>query len=280
MAENPRLVRPITLPHKTWEGRSVEGVEITTNVDNLRDGKPVFLQMGVHHAREWPSGEHAIEWAFELVNSYKAGDERARRVVSSVRAIVIPLVNPDGFNNGWATIRVEWASAASDYDIEVYRDANGNGAVDSGETVEGDSGQGHTDFEQVTLGPDPTGRYILRVVNFAAAEPYDVLVTFDSPTFTAAQRENWSPPARPRAGPCSRAASSTWPAASARARAWPPARRRSGARSRPARAATVPPGACAAGGSTASAWAAAARRTCSPTGSGASRRARASTASA
>ena len=550
--ENPGLVRPITLPHKTWEGRTVEGVEITTNVDNLRDGKPVFLQMGVHHAREWPSGEHAIEWAFELVNSYKAGDERARRLVSSVRAIVVPLVNPDGFNisreageaqqggdgrgtpntgennetvnivthpyeyrrkncrlpegeagscagpaagvastgvdpnrnygafwggpgasgdftnetyygpgpfsepetqnirelvssrhvttlitnhtfgdlllrapglrsqglapdeaamkalgdsmaaengylsmygwqlydttgttedwsysatggygytyeigcvtldrpntecdvghfhppfaemvkewegttaiadeggrdgrgnreaywkamenaadtrhhsmlegkapaglllrlsktfetptsqdvtltdtlnttyevpgsgdvawhinpstrplvagdkgrmptgspsppqemngnappvpacptyhegvaipgcfrdhvidipsaagidNGWATIRVEWASAASDYDIEVYRDANGNGAVDSGETVEGDSGQGQTDFEQVTLGPDPTGRYILRVVNFAAAEPYDVRVTFDSPTFTAAQRENWS----------------------------------------------------------------------------------------
>ena len=96
--ENPGLVRPITLPHKTWEGRTVEGVEITTNVDNLRDGKPVFLQMGVHHAREWPSGEHAIEWAFELVNGYKSGDARTRRLVRDVRTIVIPLVNPDGFN--------------------------------------------------------------------------------------------------------------------------------------------------------------------------------------
>jgi Zinc carboxypeptidase len=96
--ENPGLVRPITLPHKTWEGRTVEGVEITTNVDNLRDGKPVFLQMGAHHAREWPSAEHAMEWAFELVNAYKAGDERTRRLVGQVRTIVIPLVNPDGFN--------------------------------------------------------------------------------------------------------------------------------------------------------------------------------------
>src|SRR5688500_18349080 len=96
--ENPGLVRPITLPHKTWEGRTVEGVEITTNVDNLRDGKPVFLQMGVHHAREWPSGEHAIEWAFELVNSYKNGDARTRRLLQGVRALVIPIVNPDGFN--------------------------------------------------------------------------------------------------------------------------------------------------------------------------------------
>jgi hypothetical protein len=558
--ENPGLVRPITLPHETWEGRKVEGVEITTGVDNLRDGKPVFLQMGVHHAREWPSGEHAIEWAFELVNGYKNGNARTKRLVENVRTIVIPIVNPDGFNisreageaqqggdgrgspnpgeddetvnivshpyeyrrkncrlpegeggnclqpalgvaaagvdpnrnygafwggpgasgdfsnetyygpgpfsepetqnirelisgrqvttlitnhtfsdlvlrapglksqglaadepamkalgdsmaaengylsmygwqlydttgttedwsysatggygytfeigctslnretnecvtghfhppfaemvkewegttaqadegdrdgkgnreayykamenavdtrhhsvlagsapsglllrlkktfetptsqdqnpqdgqpdtfkdtldstyevpssgnlawhinpstrplvaidkgrrptgdasppqesrnnpppvppcpgyhngvpipgcfrdhvieipagpgidNGFATVRVEWPSPASDYDVEVYRDSNGNGAVDGGEPIEGTSGQGTTDFEQVSLGPDPSGKYILRVVNFAAGEPYDVLVTFAKPSFQAAQRENWS----------------------------------------------------------------------------------------
>jgi hypothetical protein len=87
---------------------------------------------------------------------------------------------------------VEWASIASDYDVEVYRDTNGNDAVDAGEPVEGTSGQGQTDFEQVTLGPDPTGQYILRVVNFAAAEPYDVITTFAKPAFTPAQRENWT----------------------------------------------------------------------------------------
>ena len=54
--------------------------------------------MGVHHAREWPSGEHAIEWAFELVNGYKSGDARAAGFVQRVRTIVIPIVNPDGFN--------------------------------------------------------------------------------------------------------------------------------------------------------------------------------------
>ena len=54
--------------------------------------------MGVHHAREWPSGEHAIEWAFELVNGYKGGNARVARLVRNVRTIVIPIVNPDGFN--------------------------------------------------------------------------------------------------------------------------------------------------------------------------------------
>ena len=32
---------------------------------------PAFFNMGVHHAREWPAGEHAMEWALELVNGYK-----------------------------------------------------------------------------------------------------------------------------------------------------------------------------------------------------------------
>ena len=95
--DNPTLVKPITLPFKTFLGRTVQGIEITTNV-TARDGKPVFLQMGVHHAREWPSGEHAMEWAYELVNGYKRRDARVRRLVGSVRTIVIPIVNPDGFN--------------------------------------------------------------------------------------------------------------------------------------------------------------------------------------
>jgi Zinc carboxypeptidase/FG-GAP repeat len=96
-AANPDLVKPIVLPHQTLGGRNVEGIEITTDV-NARDGKPVFLQMGAHHAREWPSSEHAMEWAHELVNGFRAGDERIRRLVSTTRTIVIPVVNPDGFN--------------------------------------------------------------------------------------------------------------------------------------------------------------------------------------
>jgi len=95
---NPAITRPITLAHETYEGRTVEGIEITTDPNNLRDGKPVFLQMGVHHAREWPSSEHAMEWAYELINGYNAGDPRVRGLVEDTRTIVVPVVNPDGFN--------------------------------------------------------------------------------------------------------------------------------------------------------------------------------------
>jgi hypothetical protein len=95
-AANPDLVKPITLANPTLEGRQVQGIEITKDVD-ASDGKPVFLQMGVHHAREWPSGEHAMEWAWELVRGY-GRDPQITDLVSRVRTIVVPIVNPDGFN--------------------------------------------------------------------------------------------------------------------------------------------------------------------------------------
>jgi murein tripeptide amidase MpaA len=95
--QNPGLIKIVELPNKTWEGRTVLAAEITTNV-NANDGKPAFMNMGVHHAREWPSGEHAMEWLYELLNGYKGGDPRAKRIVEQSRNIIVPIVNPDGFN--------------------------------------------------------------------------------------------------------------------------------------------------------------------------------------
>lgn len=94
------LVRPITLQNRTTEGRLVRGIEITTDPDNVKDGKPVFLLMGVHHAREWPTVEHAMEYANDLLQDYTTpgGDRRADRIVERSRTIIVPVVNPDGFH--------------------------------------------------------------------------------------------------------------------------------------------------------------------------------------
>jgi hypothetical protein len=97
-----------------------------------------------------------------------------------------------GIDNAFATVRVEWPTRASDYDVYAYKDTNGNGVFDEGEPEEGSSTQGTTDFEQVTLGPDPAGKYVIRVVNWAGGEPYNMEVRFMGPTYTKAQKENWS----------------------------------------------------------------------------------------
>ncbi len=95
---NPSLVKLVTLSRTSLEGRGILGVEISESVASTTDGKPTFLIMGVHHAREWPSGEHTIEFAIDLVNGYTSGNARIRDLLANARVIAVPIVNPDGFD--------------------------------------------------------------------------------------------------------------------------------------------------------------------------------------
>jgi Zinc carboxypeptidase len=92
----PRLVKPLTLKNPSVEGRSVHGIEITRDARDVNDGKPVYLMLGAHHAREWPSAEHTMEFAYDLLENYRT-DDRASRTMAKVRTIVVPVVNVDGF---------------------------------------------------------------------------------------------------------------------------------------------------------------------------------------
>jgi hypothetical protein len=94
---NPGLVKLIKLPHPSVEGRTVWGLEITDHVAD-KDGKPAFAIMGTHHAREWTAGEHTIEFAFDLVKTWNAGDARTHDLLRRARVLVVPIVNVDGFN--------------------------------------------------------------------------------------------------------------------------------------------------------------------------------------
>ncbi|ONI71293.1 peptidase M14 [Actinosynnema sp. ALI-1.44] len=94
---NPALAKAVTAPHPTLEGRDVVGLEIARDVANSGDGRPVFFLMGAHHAREWPTVEHSVEWAYELINGYGA-DAEIRSLVDRTRNLIVPVVNPDGFS--------------------------------------------------------------------------------------------------------------------------------------------------------------------------------------
>lgn len=94
--DNPGLVRSIEIG-KTFEGRPIEGVEIAANVNDTSDGRPVYLNFGAHHAREWPSAELPMEFALDLVASQRAGDPRVVSLLERVRVIIVPIVNVDGF---------------------------------------------------------------------------------------------------------------------------------------------------------------------------------------
>jgi hypothetical protein len=118
-AEYPGLVKPITLSHRSIEGRDIVGIEITRD-PLAQDGKPIFLNIGTHHAREWPSAEHPLEFAYDLLRNY-GKDARATRLVDEARTIVVPIVNPDGFNVSREAQSVPEDQSFTDTDLEYRR---------------------------------------------------------------------------------------------------------------------------------------------------------------
>jgi hypothetical protein len=93
---HPGLVRGFDLDRRSVEGRRLAGVEIASNVNRTDDGRPVFAVFALHHAREWPSGETAMEFALDLAAGYGT-DARITALLDRVRVVVVPVVNPDGF---------------------------------------------------------------------------------------------------------------------------------------------------------------------------------------
>ncbi|RBY88175.1 carboxypeptidase [Blastococcus sp. TBT05-19] len=95
-SDHPDLVERFALPHRSLDGREIFGVEIGKDVRGPDRGLPTFVMLGVHHAREWPSGEHAMEFAVDLVENY-GSDPRITDLVDRSRVVVVPVVNVDGF---------------------------------------------------------------------------------------------------------------------------------------------------------------------------------------
>jgi carboxypeptidase T len=92
----PREVELFQLPHRSLLGQRIYGIEISHDVK--RDhGKPVFLLTGVHHAREWPTAEFTLEFAWDLLEN-DGHDARISSLLEGGRLIAVPVVNPDGYD--------------------------------------------------------------------------------------------------------------------------------------------------------------------------------------
>ncbi len=95
--ERPSVARTFTLKRPSLDGRPVRAIEIAGDVKAQNDGRPTFALLGVHHAREWPSGELAMEFAVELAKGY-GRSARITALLDRARVIVVPVVNVDGFD--------------------------------------------------------------------------------------------------------------------------------------------------------------------------------------
>jgi len=114
---NRGLVRLFTLPRRSVEGRRIMGIEIAEHVDAPPNGRPAYVQVGTHHAREWPANEATLEFGLELIQGYRASDPRLAAIVRRARTFVVPVLNVDGFDK---TIESEGLNPDGSYTDPVH----------------------------------------------------------------------------------------------------------------------------------------------------------------
>jgi hypothetical protein len=96
VARFPDLAKRISIGGSV-EGRDLTGIEIGRDVHAPEDGRPVFLMFGAHHAREWPSAELPMEFAYDLLEGYGT-HPRITDLLDRGRAVIVPVSNPDGYD--------------------------------------------------------------------------------------------------------------------------------------------------------------------------------------
>jgi murein tripeptide amidase MpaA len=92
------------------EGRQIRGIRFSApdQPGNPRSSRPAVLVHGGQHAREWVNHMTTTFVADQMLEKYLTGDPRMAAILSRVEMIVIPVVNPDGYEFSWTAGNRLW----------------------------------------------------------------------------------------------------------------------------------------------------------------------------
>lgn len=111
---------------QSLEGRDMPGFVLN---GNGAQGKPVMLINACQHAREWVSPAAVTYLIEQLVDGY-GDDPRITRLLDELEWVIVPMMNPDGFDFTWTDERF-WRKNRRDIDgsDEFGVDLNRNWSV-------------------------------------------------------------------------------------------------------------------------------------------------------
>ncbi len=81
---------------KSWEGRDIWLVTLTSTATGADTDKPAFWVDGNIHAAELTASTACLYWLHALVTGYDSGDAQARQLLDTRVVYMVPRLNPDG----------------------------------------------------------------------------------------------------------------------------------------------------------------------------------------
>ncbi len=97
------------------EGRKLRAIHLGTNTD-----APTVVFNGGQHAREWISVMTTTCIADRLARGYGA-DDRIKNILDTTHVVIVPLVNPDGYEYSWTDDRYWRKNRRGDHGVDLNR---------------------------------------------------------------------------------------------------------------------------------------------------------------
>ncbi|MGH7243191.1 MAG: M14 family zinc carboxypeptidase [Phycisphaerales bacterium] len=106
VTQYPDMVKRITLGF-SLQSREIFGYRVTSAVPAVGGSprKPVVFIMSLQHAREWITPMATLFTASYLLENYQS-DAGIRDILDRYELVFVPLCNPDGYVNSWASDRL------------------------------------------------------------------------------------------------------------------------------------------------------------------------------
>lgn len=102
-------------------GLSLEGRDIyALRISGAGTDKPIVLFIATQHAREWIAPMTAMYIADTLVNTYDT-DPRVAALLDAVEVVIVPVVNPDGYEYSWGPERLWRKNRRGGYGVDNNR---------------------------------------------------------------------------------------------------------------------------------------------------------------
>ncbi|XP_076451209.1 zinc carboxypeptidase-like [Babylonia areolata] len=180
-ARFPRLAARKMMGRKTHENRTVYYMEIGTPGYN----KPVIFIEGLAHAREWVSTASLLYTIHMMLQGYHSGEQAIREALTQYTWIIIPVVNPDGYEYTWNHDRLwrnnrrhfnSWCTGVNlnrNYDVEFA--TTGVSAVCGSENYPGEAAFSEPETQNVR---DLFLQLKSRIVGFLSVHAYSQLLLY------------------------------------------------------------------------------------------------------
>ncbi|MEW5747289.1 MAG: M14 family zinc carboxypeptidase [Candidatus Thermoplasmatota archaeon] len=163
--------------------RDILAIKISDNA-GVDEDEPEFLLVALHHAREWPTHETALNVIENLTEGYGL-DARVSWLIDNREIWIVPVVNPDGLDYA-LTVDDMWRKNRRDnldgtFGVDLNRNYNGS---ENGDPLGAWGGAGTSDLtsSDVYCGEEPFSEPETQAVR-DLARAHDFQIAFDFHTY-------------------------------------------------------------------------------------------------